>query len=366
MDIKQSRSYCTACPKMCHFSCPVAQVEKNKSYAPALKQQTAKMIAEKKIPLNADHALPAYKCLSCHSSQNYCDHEIIVADSLQEIREMAVKVHAAPPEVYLYEKKFKKFSNPYGIDLSAKLKKLPEEWLELTKPKVFLPSCHQQGVNPNSSQEYLNLFKKLKVQDLRFCSDTIQCCGYSLYQLGFRDEFEELANIQFNQLKEAEQVIVGSPECAWAMREIYPKIGLKWKIPVLSLFEYVEHLLQKTPYKTKLESADKFIYHDSCYMGRYQKIYDSPRHLLEILTGQEVGEFRCNRENSMCSGAGAGYSLHSPEPAREMAGGHIREMKEQGIKILVTACPQAQQHFRSLKEDIVVKDLISFLGEHLL
>lgn len=363
--ITESRNYCSYCPKMCHFSCPVAQVEKQEAYSPGMKQQTAKLIAEKKLALNADHALSAYKCLTCRASEKYCDHKIVVADSLQEIREQAVKVHAAPSEVYLFEKKFRKFSNPYGLDLSQKLGKLPSAYRDSTKPDVLFMTCHQLALNSQCSKDYISLFEKLKISTLRISADNMQCCGYSLWVLGFREEFEELAHIQFNQLQGAEQVIVGSPECAWAMRELYPKIGLKWQGKVLSLFEYVADRLQKLPYQVKQESSQKYMYHDACYMGRYLGIYEEPRQLLEMLTGQEVEEFSCHRQNSVCSGAGGGYPLHSPEPALEMARARVEEMKKKGIKILVSACPQSQEHFRSLKEKIIVKDLVSFLGEQI-
>ena len=361
--IQESRNYCSACPKMCHFSCPVAQVEKNESYSPAMKQQTAKLIAEKKLPLNPDHALSAYKCLGCRASEEYCDHDIVVADSLQQIREQAVKAHAAPPEIYLFEKKFRKFSNPYGVDLSKRIRQVPAKWLDPSKPDVFFLTCHQLGSNPKGLQEYLSLFSKLNINDLKLCSENIQCCGYSLWTLGFQEEFEELANIQFNQLQGAECVIVGSPECAWAMREIYPKMGLKGSGKVMSLFEYVADRLGNTAYRSKSESSQKYIYHDSCYMGRYLGFYEEPRQLLEMLTGQEVEEFACHRKDSICSGAGGGYSLHSSEAAQEIARGRIQEMQAKGIKTLVTACPQSAEHFRSLKEKIIVKDLVSFLGE---
>ncbi len=363
--ITESRNYCSYCPKMCHFSCPVAQVEKNEAFSPGMKQQTAKRISEKKLPLNADHALSAYKCLTCRASEQYCDHQVVVANSLQEIREQALKVHAAPQEVYLFEKKFRKYSNPYGRDLSQKMKKIPRAYLDSSKSDVLLMSCHQLALNPQILEDYISLFEKLKISNLRINNDNMQCCGYSLWVLGFKDEFEELANIQFNQLQGADQVVVGSPECAWAMRELYPKIGLKWSGKVLSLFEYVADYLRKIQYKAKHESSQKYMYHDACYMGRYLDIYEEPRLLLELLTGQEVEEFSCNRKNSICSGAGGGYSLHSPEPALQMARERVEEMKKKGIEMLVSACPQSQNHFRSLKEKIIVKDLISFLGEHI-
>ena len=363
--IEESRNYCSYCPKMCHFSCPVAQTEKNENYAPALKQQTAKFTAEKKLPMNAEHALSAYKCLTCRASEEYCDHHIVVADSLQEARERAVKAHASPAEVFHFEKAFKKFNNPYQQDLSKKLKNIPKKYLEPDKKEILFSSCHQLALNPGFVPETLHIFEKLKLNSLKFNSDNLQCCGYSLWVLGFKDEFAELAQIQYNQLKGAKQIVVGSPECAWAMREVYPKIGLKWPGKIVSLFEYVADLIRKVPYKSKIESSERYLYHDACYMGRYLGVYEEPRQLLEMLTGRVVEEFSCNRENSVCSGAGGGYALHSPEPARKLALDKVEEMKKKGIKTLISACPQSQAHFRSLKEKIVVKDLVGFLGEHI-
>lgn len=366
MDNVKSRNYCSACPKMCHFSCPVLQVEKNENYSPALKQQTAKFIIEKKLPMNSDHALSAYKCLGCRASEEYCDHDIRVTDSLQQVRMQAVKSHAAPPEVYLFEKKFRKFNNPYGMDLAKKVRQLPAQWLEPSKPDVFFPSCHLLASKSQGLKEYLSLFSKLNVNNLKVFSESIQCCGQALGSLGFQEDFEELANIQFNQLQSAERVVVGSPECAWVMREVYPQMGLKWSGKVMSVFEYVAECLGKKEYRTKSESSEKYIYHDSCYMGRYLGLYEEPRQLLELLTGQEVGEFAAHHQDSICSGAGGGYALHSAGFAREIARERIKEMQARGIKILVTACPKSAEHFRSLKEKIIVKDLVNFLGEHIL
>ncbi len=363
--IEESRSYCSACPKMCHFSCPVAEVEKNEAYSPTLKQQTAKLIEEKKLPLNQDHALAAYKCLSCRASREYCDHKIQVTDSLQALREKAVLAHAAPSEVYLFEKKFKKFNNPYGIDLQKKIKTLPSECFSPKKAEVFFPTCHQLALNPHCPNDYLKLFKKLKANSLRVADEAIQCCGYSLWSLGFKEEFEEMAHIQFYHLQGAKKIVVGSPECAWAMKELYPKLGMKWKGEVLSLFEYVANRFQEVPFQTKLEASQKYMYHDACYMGRYLGQYERPRQWLEMLTGVEVEEFYCHGENSICSGAGGGYKLHAPLQAKQIAQNHLQEMKEKGIKVLITACPQSAEHFRRSGEKIIVKDLVGFLGEQI-
>ncbi len=114
---KKTADYCTYCPKMCHFSCPVSGAEKNEAYTPWGKQQTAKLVEDGKIPLNEENALSAYKCLTCRGSENFCRHDIVVADSLHELREKAVLSHVAPAEIFSFLEKFKLHQNPYDRDL---------------------------------------------------------------------------------------------------------------------------------------------------------------------------------------------------------------------------------------------------------
>jgi Fe-S oxidoreductase len=159
--IQKSADYCTYCPKMCHFSCPVAEIEKNEAYTPWGKQQTAKLIREKSIPLNSENAFSAYKCLTCRSSQSFCDHEIVVADSLQQIREMAVESETAPDPVLQFEGKFKKHQNPYSIDLQEKLlKNVNESFCRPKKEVLFFATCHLLAQGDSFVQKTFKLFDK--------------------------------------------------------------------------------------------------------------------------------------------------------------------------------------------------------------
>lgn len=351
---------------MCHFSCPVAETEKNEAYTPWGKQQTAKLIREEKIPLNAENALSAYKCLTCRSSTRFCDHEIVVADSLQQIREKAVENKVAPDSVQKFEEKFRKQNNPYEVDLQARvLKVLPPDLKKNKGEVLFFPTCHLAS-SEDLLKKTFSLFKKLKVDFLKVFDDSIQCCGYSLSVLGFKKEFQELAEIQYHALKSAKTIVVGSPECAWSLKEVYPSIGLNLKSEILTLPEFVAGRLKGFAFHSKAETKQKYFYHDSCYMGRYLGQYEAPREILEMITGFAPQEFSCNKEKGLCSGAGGGYPIISPEAANKIPEEHFKEMKEKEVKTIVTACPQAYSHFKKTGKEIVVKDFISFIEESLL
>jgi Fe-S oxidoreductase len=366
---KKSANYCTFCPKMCHFSCPVAEAEKNEAYTPWGKQQTAKLVSEGVLPMSEENALSAYKCVTCRASQSFCNHKIVVADSLIEFRESAVEGHVAPAEVYGFERKFRRHNNPYGQDLQEKLHELspsPQPSPVKGEGAIFFPTCHTLALNFSVLKKYFQLFEKLKINSLKIFDEPIQCCGYSLWVLGLKNEFLDLAQIQYHSLKKAETIVVGAPECAWTLKEVYPRFKFPLNNKVLTLSEFVGSYLNHFAFRAKPVTPIRYFYHDSCYLGRYLQQYDEPRKLLEMVTGFSPQEFSFNREESLCSGAGGGYSLISPDNSLSITRRHLDEMQARGINTLVSACPQAQEQFKKLKSKIVVKDLVAFLGENLL
>ncbi|MBF0492668.1 MAG: (Fe-S)-binding protein [Deltaproteobacteria bacterium] len=364
----QDRNFCSFCPKMCHFSCPVAEEEKNETLTPWGKQQNAKLILEKALPFNAQTALPAFKCVSCRISESFCEHEIPVADCLQEMRELSVANHTAPKEIFDFLDRFKKFSNPHGKDLQEKLNKLAQSSsLETGKDSIlFFPSCHLTAFLPEALQLYFELFKKLGISNVKLFNENIQCCGFSLWNAGFKEDFLDLAELQWHALRDAEKIIVGSPECAWAFKHLYPEQGFPLRAQVFTVSEFLAPYLKNTPFKAKAKTPIKYFYHDSCYQGRYLKQYDEARELLEMVTGFEPCEFSWNKKESLCSGAGGTYALVEPEHAQHISSRHLQEMLDNGVKILVSSCPKSVHHFKQAMPGMIVKDLISFLAENIL
>jgi len=362
-----SRDYCTFCPKMCHFSCPVAEAEKDEAVTPWGKQQTARLVDQAVIPLNEESARSAYKCLTCRSSQSFCEHKIIVADSLHEIRERAVASDVAPPEVMAFEQNFRRHNNPYDTDLQEKVRRfVPESFFSEDKTTLFFPTCHMSALSPSSLSDAMELFEKLRIQEVGVSNNTVQCCGYSLWVLGFRKEFEEIAAIQFHSLKKARALVVGAPECSWTFKEIYPKIGLPLPPLIYSLPEYLGGFFRFLPFRARPKTRSRFFYHDACYQGRYLRQYEEPRELLQMVAGFAPEELSWNRAESLCSGAGGGYEVIEPKFSQAITQRHQAEILKKGIKTLVSTCPKAAHRFRSLKNKIVVKDWVTFLNENML
>src|SRR3989344_4795742 len=110
-DPEGATSLCTFCPKLCRFSCPVAEADRNEATTPWGKMTTMKMVEEKRLPMNAETMGLAYKCLNCRASQSVCEHDNPVSSVLDTYRVRAFRAGLAPGGVAAYCRNFQRQNN---------------------------------------------------------------------------------------------------------------------------------------------------------------------------------------------------------------------------------------------------------------
>jgi Fe-S oxidoreductase len=84
--------------------------------------------------------------------------------------------------------------------------------------------------------------------------------------------------------------------------------------------------------------ARKYVYHDPCYLGRYQKIYDSPREVIRSIPGAEMVEMKNHHENSMCCGGGGGHYWMDLKKGERINNLRVKQAQESGADTIVTGC----------------------------
>ena len=182
-----------------------------------------------------------------------------------------------------------------------------------------------------------------------------ECCGNEVYNLGEMRLFQELAekNIQKFRELDVRKVLAISPHAYNAMRNNYPNFGANFG--VYHYTQLLHSLIKKGVIKLG-EMKAKVTYHDPCFLGRYNKIYDVPREILQSIPGVDLIEMGRNRENSFCCGGGSGNfimdllagSKESPSRSR------VREAYETGAETLAIACPSCMT---MLTDAVKVEDL---------
>jgi len=366
-EIKKMMDYCTYCPKMCRFSCPVSEAAKTETYTPWGKMELGGWVIDRELSLSPDVAAASYQCTNCLHCQKYCEHDNDVPAALQEVRRLAVQNYTAPDEVYDLQKRFAEHNNPYGEDLLAPIRKsFPKAFSKKKKEIAFLPSCHTLKYYPERIKTYFNLFDKLGVAGVYIPDNPIQCCGAPLQALGLEDDFREIAEVQAQSLRDCPYVLTDGPECAHAMKSSYANAGFPLLSPVLLLMEFLQPYLRHQNYRSKARIKGRIAYHDPVFLARYLKVMDLPRQILEELTGFPPIDLSFSREDTLSAGGEGAYDWVFPELSRKIAARTTDEVESRGVGLLITACAKSEELFRRVAGHIEVRDLYQFLNEHIL
>jgi len=156
------------------------------------------------------------------------------------------------------------------------------------------------------------------------------CCGHDLYYSGMLDEFEELKESLKGLFRGVKLVITSCAECLHALRDLHG-------VPAVHISQFIAENLERI-HVNKLPF--KFIYHDSCRLGRYLNIYEEPRRVIEAFG--ELIEFEENRENSRCCGVSSWMNCNSV--AKREREKKIDEFENSGADFLVVSCPKCAIH----------------------
>jgi Fe-S oxidoreductase len=134
-----------------------------------------------------------------------------------------------------------------------------------------------------------------------------KCCGDSLRRLGNEYVFDRLATENTRQLKElgVTKVITQCPHCFNVLKNDYRQYGLE--LEVVHHSELIRDLLASNRLAMgQATDQGTTVFHDSCYLGRHNDIYDAPRQVIARATGTAPAELGRNRQNAFCCGAGGG------------------------------------------------------------
>lgn len=168
------------------------------------------------------------------------------------------------------------------------------------------------------------------------------CTGDPAKRAGneFLFQMQAMMNIQILDGYEVKKIITACPHCFNTLKNEYPELGGHYE--VIHHTQLIQQLIDEG--KLKAEGGESFkgkkiTYHDPCYLGRANEVYEAPRKALEVLDAQLVEMKRC-RSNGLCCGAGGGQMFKEPEPGnKDINIERIEDAVETGAQIVAAACP---------------------------
>lgn len=198
------------------------------------------------------------------------------------------------------------------------------------------------------------------------------CCGDSLRRLGNEFVFDKIAkqNVALFKEKRITKVITQCPHCFTTLKNDYRQYGLE--LEVIHHSELIDTLITtgKLKLNHQVTELGKIAFHDSCYLGRHNDVYDPPRNVIAAATGSAPQEFERNHENSFCCGAGGGRMWMEEQLGSRINLNRIEEALANKPDTLCVSCPYCLTMFadgiKDLQADqIQVKDIAEVVAEGL-
>ena len=198
------------------------------------------------------------------------------------------------------------------------------------------------------------------------------CTGDPARRMGNEYLYQTMAmqNIQTFARYDVKKIVTICPHCFNAIKNEYPHLGGNYH--VLHYSEFVAELIAAGKLKPVVTIETTMTYHDSCYLGRHNRIYDAPRKIAAAIPGVELREMELNRDRAFCCGAGGGHMWM--EESRGARINHIRtkQFLETNSDIVGVSCPFCLQMFEegissneSAPTKARAKDLLELLAESL-
>jgi Fe-S oxidoreductase len=218
---------------------------------------------------------------------------------------------------------------------------------------AWLPGCEA----PEAVTAALALLDRAGAEHVSLAVTSLGCGGYPLYAAGQHAALRDHAETVARELHGYARVAVACPACAWLMKHEYPRRGVELRPSVINAVELLDELSARLPAVSPSGAA---YYHDPCYLGRHQGVYDAPRRLLKSAV-KDVREFSRQRGEAECSGGGGVLPVTAPATAAAIAEHRLEEVREAGVRRVVTACPTCRRQLA--RDGVEVRDLIELVEE---
>jgi Fe-S oxidoreductase len=195
------------------------------------------------------------------------------------------------------------------------------------------------------------------------------CCGESIRKTGDEEVFKRLAreNIKTFIDNGVKKILVSSPHCYHTFKNEYPEFMVDFEVVHMS--QYLFELVNEGRIKLKGEYAKKITYHDPCYLGRHNGIYDEPREVLKKVPGLEMNEMADCGKDSLCCGGGGGRVWMETQKGERFSDLRIEQAMDVEAEVLVTACPYCITMLEDSRitmeadEKIEIKDITEIIQE---
>jgi len=187
------------------------------------------------------------------------------------------------------------------------------------------------------ARDMVKVFDKAGV-DFGIMGNEEMCCGSEMRRLGEEGLFEFLVeeNLALFQQYGIKQMVTTSPHCYNSFKNEYEGLDVE----VQHYTQFLADLIQRGKLAFSGEVNKVVTYHDPCFLGKQNQVYDEPRAILQSVPGLQFVEFDRSRERSLCCEGGGGRMwVEASRPGERLAETRVKDALTLGAEVIATACP---------------------------
>jgi Fe-S oxidoreductase/nitrate reductase gamma subunit len=319
-----------------------------------------------------------WQCTTCGACTILCPAFINPVEEIVDMRRyQALTTGKLPKSVADSLRNIERQGNPWGIPAQDRL-----NWSEGLNIRELAPGddadiLYYVGCasafddrNKKVARSFVNLLNKAGVNfgvlgfDETCCGETARRMGNEyLFQVFAEQNLEAMSKIKFNR------IVTQCPHCFNTLKNEYPQFGSKYK--VLHYTEFLTELsITKDIHPNGNGIKAPVAYHDSCYLGRYNHIYQAPRQLLQDAKINSI-ELPRKGENSFCCGGGGGQMWLETDPNTRINHRRLADVLQAEADIVATACPYCLLMFddairsKGIGDQVQVMDIAEVLEKQM-
>ncbi len=286
-----------------------------------------------------------WSCVTCLQ----CEHEcpVLVEHTrriVQMRRHLVMAESEIPSEVKRLFRNLEKQGNPWGEWKGSRANwasGLAPTLAENPDAEVVLWVGCAGAYDQRAQQISIATAKILTAAKVNFAiiGNEETCCGDSARRIGNEYLFQQLAkeNVATFKKYNVKTIVATCPHCYNILKNEYPAFGMSGK--VYHHTEYINLLIQTGAIDMQPAGGEVATYHDSCYLGRYNDIYEQPRQIIQSIEGMELKDPIENRGNGFCCGGGGGRIWMEEGIGTRINSTRVDQLVKNDPSIIVSACP---------------------------
>ena len=319
-----------------------------------------------------------WTCTTCRSCMEHCPVYVEHVDKIIDMRRYQVLMESKfPEELTTAFRGLEKNSNPWGLGFDTRA-----DWVgEMNVPilseiggkeidYLFFVGCIRSFDDRNKkvTQAMIKILNHLGV---KFAILGLEegCCGDPARRVGNEYLYQILAqaNIDIFQKYNIKRILTSCPHCYNTFKNEYPQLGFSSE--VLHHTTFLWESLKKGQLKLTENRIKTITYHDPCYLGRYNDIFEPPRNILRSLPHMDVREMKRSRADSLCCGGGGGWMWMDEKIGKRINIERLEDALATSCEGVATACPFCVTMFndaikdKALENDFQIWDIAELIAD---